>query len=263
MDEATDTTAPTVLVAVKHVPVGGAFLRVDDGALTRDGVSHGMDPLNEVALEWALRAREAGTVGRVVCTTLGPPEAVDTLRRALAMGADEVVLVTDPALRGADVRTTGRALAATARQVGASLLLMGYESLDGSSGAVPALVATLLDWPLLTRLGDGELLDGVLRGTRDLGAGPETIEADLPAVASFVEGEVTPRYPKLKDVLRTKSAEPTTWAADVLGIGVAADGERVLRLVEVPQPKKEPRVVGLEEGVDELFALLTAGAGNG
>lgn len=253
------TTPPTIAVAVKHVPVGGAFLRVAEGGLTRDGVSHGIDPLNEVAVEWALQAREAGAADRVVVISLGPPTAVEALRRALAMGADEAVLVTDPAFAGSDVRATARTLAAATERCGATLLVTGYESLDGSSGAVPAAVATILDWPLISRFATGVLADGALRAMRDTGTGPTTVEVALPAVVSIVEGHVQPRFPRLKDVVRTRGVEPTTWSGADLGVQPTAGGERVIELVEVPQPPREPTILGLEDGIEELFVRLTGG----
>ncbi|HEX9888560.1 MAG TPA: electron transfer flavoprotein subunit beta/FixA family protein [Nitriliruptorales bacterium] len=263
MDTTTPASGTTIAVAVKHVPVGGAFLRVQSGGLTRDGVSHGIDPLNEVAVEWALQAREAGAADRVVAISLGPPAAVDALRRALAMGADEAVLVTDPTFAGADVRATARALAAATERSGARLLVAGYESLDGSSGAVPAAVAASLGWPLVSRFSAGAIHGGALRATRDLGAGPTTIEVDLPAVVSIVEGHVTPRFPKLKDVVRTRSVQPTTYSGADLGLSLPTSGERVVDLVEVAQPPREPTILDLEAGIEELFARLTQGASRG
>lgn len=260
MSEVTSSADRVILVAVKHVPVGGAGLRIDEDRLTRDGVSHGLDPINEVALEWALQARETGWAHRVIAMTLGPSEAIDSLRRALSMGADEAVLVTDEALAGADVRTTARVLAAVAVRLGAVVLLTGYESMDGSSGAVPAAAAATLGWPLASRLADGEMTGTSVSGTRDLGAGPETVEVPLPAVIAMAEGEIVPRYPKLRDVLRTKNAQATRFSADDLGVAIADDGETVLRMIAVPRVPKEPRVVGLDEGVAELFELLTTGS---
>lgn len=247
----------TIMVAVKHVPVGGAHLRIDGDGLTREGVSHGLDPLNEVGLEWAVRAREAGAAERVVAVCMGAPDAVDTLRRALAVGADGAVLITDDRLRGAEIRATAGALAAAARRTGAAIVVTGYESLDGSSGAVPAAVAALLDWPLLSRLGDGRLDGRSLRGTRDLGWGPEAVKVDLPVVVSMVEGQVAPRYPKLKDVILTKNAQPTILSAADLDLPAPGPGETVLRLVPTPQPAKQPRIVGLDAGIGELADLLT------
>jgi len=256
------TSGRTLLACVKYVPVGGQGLRVANGELTRDGLAHGLDPINEVGLEWALQAREAGAVDRVVAVTLGPPEAIDALRKALAMGADEAVLVTDEAFRGAGVRATAAAVAAVALRVDAGVVVAGYESADGSSGAVPAATAALLGWPLVSRLMQGEVSGGLLRGQRDLGHGIENVEADLPAVVSVVEGWVTPRYPKLKDLLRTKAATATTWSGEDLGITAGPPTETVVRLVEVPRPPKAARVLSLEDGVDELLAML-AGADRG
>jgi electron transfer flavoprotein beta subunit len=249
----------TLLVAVKHVPVGGSQLRVVDGSLTREGVSHGLDPINEVALEWALQAKEAGLAARVVAVTMGPVASMDSLRRALSMGADEAVLVCDPTLAGADLRTTAQVLAAVSRKVDASLLLTGYESVDGSSGAVPAAAAALLDWPLLSRFSRGQLLTATVRGERDLGSGAESVEASLPAVLSVVEGYISPRYPKLRDVLRTKNTQATTYIAAELGVNPTACWETT-ELVDIPHAPKESRVLTLDEGIRELFALITAGA---
>jgi electron transfer flavoprotein beta subunit len=250
---------PTVLVPVKHVPVGGGFLRPDSGHLSREGVSHGPDPVNEVALEWSVRARETGSATRVVATSLGPPDATETLRRASAMGADELVLVTDPSLRGADVRTTARVLAAVARRVAADLVAAGYESLDGSSGAVPAATAAILDWPVVSRCTDAQLTGRTLSGVRDLETGPEAFEVDLPVVASFVTGQISPRYPKLKDLLGSSSAEPTTLSATDLEVALAASGETTIGLVAQPQPARQRRVVGAAEGIRELVELLGGG----
>jgi electron transfer flavoprotein beta subunit len=250
-----------ILVAVKHVPVGGAGLRLEGDHLTREGVSHGLDPINEVALEWALLAREAGIVERVVAVTLGPEDAIDSLRKALALGADEAVHVCDDALAGSGVRTTAEVLAAVARQVGAAALLTGYESMDGSSGAVPAAAAALLGWPLLSRVDSADLAGETITARRDLADGPETVSAELPVVMSMVEGHVAPRYPKLKDVLRTKATPATRFTAADLDVPAAATHET--SLVEVPLPPKEPRVLDLDEGVSELFELLTVGGVRG
>jgi electron transfer flavoprotein beta subunit len=246
---------PTVLVAVKHVPVGGAFLRAVDGRLTREGISHGIDPINEVALEWALRGREAGAFDRVVAVTMGPDGAVDTLRQALALGADDAVHVCDDLLAGADIRTTARVIAAVAAREDAQLVALGYESLDSSSGAVPAAIAACLGWPVVSRFSAGQVVSGSLSGERDLGSGLESVEVALPAVVSLVEGHVTPRYPKLKQLLAAKSRAVVSLSAADLGV-VPAAGERVVGLVEVAGAAKAQRILGLEEGVDELIAVL-------
>jgi electron transfer flavoprotein beta subunit len=253
---------PTIAVFGKFVPVGGQFLRVDGVSLTRTGVTHGLDPVNEVGLEWALRAREAGLAERVVVVTMGPPDAADGLRHAHAMGADEVVLVTDPQLAGADVRVTAAALAACTTWLSADIAVFGYESLDGSSGTVPSAVATALGRPLISRARDAALRGGRLQAERDLGTGAELVDAPLPVVVSFVEGSVVPRYPKLRDVLAARRVEVTTVSTADLGVQLPSPRPgNVIDLVSVLTTRGEARVVDGPTGVAELARILTeAGA---
>lgn len=251
-------TTNTVAVCVKHVPVGGAFLRVHDGELTRDGVSHGMDPIDEVGLEWALRQRESGRCDRVVAISMGPPGAAETLRKALAMGVDEVLLVTDAALAGADVRVTARVVAAAIRHLSADVVVMGYESVDGSSGVVPAAVSAVLDIPLVSRVRTADLRDGTVTTERDLGAGPEQAVVQAPVVLSMVEGTLDVRYPSLRDVIRTRKADVPT--VDAAGLQVATDvwaPQADASLRHTPMPVKEPTVVGPDAGAETILSFLT------
>lgn len=246
-----------VLVAVKSVPVGGGELRIVDAGLTRDGVSHGIDPLNEVSLEWALRARELGVVDRVVAVAMGPASASDALRQAIALGADEAVLVSDPTLVGADVRTTGRVLAAVASRLSAWAVVTGYESADSSSGAVPAVIAAALGWPLLSRVGDAQLDAAGLRAMRDLGGGPETVRVEGRFVMSMVEGHIAARYPKLKAVMAARNAPLIAWTATDLEVAATTPALRSESLREVTQPAKHARVLSFDDGVTYLAAVLT------
>ncbi|WP_242908073.1 electron transfer flavoprotein subunit beta/FixA family protein [Actinomadura terrae] len=228
--------------------------------LTGHGVPHRLDPVNEVPLEWARRLRDGGAAVWVVAMTLGPAAATGALRRALALGADSIVQVEDDAFAGADVRTTARVIAAVATQIGADLVACGYESADASSGAVPAAVAGCLGVPLLSRAGQAVLDGGEVTVVRDLGAGPERVTAPLPAVVSFVEGVIEPRSPALREVLKTRSVVPTMFAADDLGVRIPDEAVRDVRVVEAAVPKRVTSVLGFDEGVDALLALLTGEA---
>jgi electron transfer flavoprotein beta subunit len=249
---------PSIAVLVKSVPIGGQSLRVDAGGLTRKGVAHGLDPINEVALEWALRLRESGDGGPVTAITMGPVDAKDALRSCLGRGADALLHVLDPQLQGADVRTTALVLAAAVRHANADLVLVGNESLDGSSGATPSAVAAFLGRPLVSLARTLELRAGAVRCHRDLGPGPEQVEASLPALVSVVAGGVEPRYPKLKDVLRARSAQIPTIGLPGLGVELAAGRarERVVRLDVVPRRPKATLIVAPARGIDELERLL-------
>jgi electron transfer flavoprotein beta subunit len=254
------TQASSIIAAVlvKSVPIGGRFLRIEDERLTRSGVLHGLDPINEVPVEWAVRAREAGSIDRVVALMMGPPDASDAVRRAIALGCDEGIIVTDELLAGAGIRATAVALAAAVKSTGASLALFGNESLDGSSGAVPSATATLLDWPLISLARTASLEAGVFRAERDLGMGPEIAEASLPVVASFVAGGVEPRYPKIKELSAARKVELKKFtAADLEILSSISSGETVLRLEKIDEGiSRRTSVVGLEEGVDEITRLL-------
>lgn len=246
-------------VLVKSVPVGGAFLRPVAGRLSRDGLPHGLDPVNEVAVEWAVRLREAGMVDRVVAVSMGPAHAELALRRALALGCDEALHVCDSALAGSEVRRTAAVLAAAVRQVEAELALLGYESLDGSSGAVPGALAALLGWPLVSRARDAQLTGESLTAERDLGGGAERVRCGVPAILSFVDGAVTPRYPKLREILAARAAPLRTLTVAELGLPAPSQlgpQERTIRLEVLPEIDHQPRIVGLEEGVEELYRVL-------
>lgn len=251
----------TVAVLVKHVPVGGELLALTGGVADRGGVPHGLDPVNEPALEWALRQREGGAADRVVAVSMGPPDAVETLRRALAFGADEALLLSDPGLAGADVRRTAHVLAAAAARLGAGLVACGYESLDGSSGVVPAAVAAELGWPLVSRVSTAACEEGGrLVAERDLGAGPETVRAPAPAVLTFVVGGLEVRYPKLRDSLASRKKPVETLSLADLGSDLPTRGQRVLAVEDVPTPPKERRRLSADDGPAALLALLE-GAG--
>ncbi len=262
----TQSSQPRVAaVFVKSVPLGGRFLRIEGATLTRSGVPHGLDPINEVSIEWALLQREAGALDEVVAVAMGPEGAATALRRCLALGCDRGVLICDDALVGAGVGMTARALAGATRWLDSTLCLFGNESLDGSSGTIPAAVAALLGWPLVSLARSATMDEGTFRAERDLGSGPEIAQAKAPLVASFVAGGIAPRYPKLKDTLRAKSVEVVRLNAADLGVtDVVASGESSLRLEPLPQAAVQSRVAGLEEGLDELLdMMLSAGAQDG
>ncbi|SEM42575.1 electron transfer flavoprotein subunit beta/FixA family protein [Nonomuraea pusilla] len=248
----------TILVPVKDVSI---HLRVKEGRLTRQGVPRRLDSLHETPLEWARRARESGLAARVVAMTLGPAGAADALRRTLALGADEAILVSDHAFEGADVRTTARVIAAVAGRVGAGLVACGYESADGSSGAVPGAVAGSLGWPLLSRAGLATVDGTSLTVTRDLGSGPERAAAPLPAVVSFVEGAIEPRVPTLREIMAVRSAGIVTLSSADVGVRPAAANAVDTGVTAAPASRRTPTVLGFDDGVDSLVALLS-GAGS-
>jgi electron transfer flavoprotein beta subunit len=238
-----------ILVLTKPVPdsaVGaerlGPDLRLDRAASPT--VVNGND---EYALEAAIQLVEAHG-GEVAILTMAPATAVETMRKALALGAARGVLVTDPALAGADVPTTIRVLAAAAASEPFDLLLAGLDTSDGGGGAVAAGVAVRLGLPLLSPAAaiDPDPVAGMVRVRRLSTKGYDLIEAPMPAVISCTQALGAPRYPSLKGIMAARSREIAVRSLADLGDGVAlADGawsSRVLA-VDLPPGRAAGRVI--------------------
>jgi electron transfer flavoprotein beta subunit len=213
-----------ILVLTKPVPDPAAAserlgpdLRLDRAASPT--VVNGND---EYALEAALQLVEAHG-GEVAILAMAPANATDTMRKALAMGALRGVLVTDPALAGADVPTTVRVLAAAAARETFDLLLAGLDTSDGAGGAVAAGVAVRLGLPLLSAAAaiEPDPAAGLVRVRRLSARGYDLVQAQMPAVISCTQALGAPRYPSLKGIMAARSREIA-----VLGLadlGAAAD----------------------------------------
>jgi electron transfer flavoprotein beta subunit len=210
-----------VVVLVKSVvdPSGQPHLGADF-LMDRSGDGT-LDPGDEFAVEAALELTGDGA-GTVTAISMGPEGAATALRRALAMGADGAVLVSDPALRGADTLVTARVLAAAAAQTGFDLVLAGVESADGYTGTLPMAVAEFLDVPSATFARKIEVRDGTARIERQTETGYDMVECALPAVITVTAGATEPRYPTLKGIMASKSKPLERRSAADLGLGSAA-----------------------------------------
>ena len=180
---------------------------------------------DEYALEAALQLVEAHG-GEVVVLTMAPANGTETIRKALAMGAQRGILVTDDALAGADVPTTIRVLAAAAAQEPFDLLLGGLDTSDGAGGVVTAGVAARLGLPLLSAAGaiEPDTAAGRVRVRRLSAKGYDLIEAPMPAVVSCTQALGAPRYPSLKGIMAARSREIANRSLADLGDGLAPAG---------------------------------------
>jgi electron transfer flavoprotein beta subunit len=207
-----------VVVLVKYVPEPQGVPKLGEDLLVqRDGVEGALDPGDEYAVEAALQLVEAHG-GEVALVSMGPEAAMGALRRGLSMGADRGVLVTDPALRGADVLVTARVLAAAVRRGDYDLVLAGVESTDGSTGTLPMTVAEILDIPSATFARKVEVVDGSLRVERQTEAGYDIVESPLPALATVTGSAAEPRYPTLKGIMQSKQKPVEQLAVADLGL---------------------------------------------
>jgi electron transfer flavoprotein beta subunit len=173
----------------------------------------------------------------VALISMGPEGAMAALRRGLSMGADRGVLVTDPALRGADVLVTARVLAAAVRRDDFDLVLAGVESTDGSTGTLPMTVAELLEIPSATFARKVEVTDGALRAERQTEAGYDVVESPLPALSTVTGSAAVPRYPTLKGIMQSKQKPVEQLSVADLGLSTddIAPSQRVASVKAGPE----------------------------
>lgn len=255
-----------IVVCVKQVPDTTAKKDLGpDFSLNRAQLESVVNPFDEYALEEALRLKETHG-GEVTVLTMGPPSAEDTMRKALAMGADRGVVVTDQALAGSDWLATCKVLAAALRTIEFDLVLTGMESTDARSGLVPGGLAELLDLPLLTYASGIRIVDDAVTINRQNAGGTQEIESSLPAVASVVKGANEPRYPSLKGIMAAKRKEIQKLSLADLGLSpddVGLSGSRTP--VSAASPRAEKSAGELlkpetpEEAARKIADFLQAG----
>ncbi len=238
-----------IAVCVKEVPDAGASRRHDPAAdhrLVRDG-DPALNPFDAHAIEAALQHAEGADGVTVTAVCMGPASAQRSVQKALALGADDAVLISDDALAGSDVLGTARVLAAAIERGGYDLVLMGQQSADGECWVLPGVVAALLGWPVLTQAASLSIEDGSVRIDRQAEAGYEKVGASLPAIVSVSDAINEPRYPSLKAIMgaKRKPLEQLDLAALDLPAGsVGQDGARsIVRSVGDPPPQPGGTVI--------------------
>lgn len=194
-----------IVVLVKQVPDTATErkLRAADNTLDREASDGVINELCEYAIEEALQVKEKHG-GEVTVLTMGPDKATDSIRKALSMGADKAVHLSDDALHGSDALQTAYALAQALRTLEFDIVLMGSESTDARTGVVGAALAEYLGLPQLTLAGKVDVDGGAIKIQRQTDYGYDVVEAQLPAVVSVVEKINEPRYPSFKLIMQAK-----------------------------------------------------------
>jgi len=201
-----------IAVCVKQVPDSWAEKKMSGGVLDRESAEAVLNDLDEYAVEEALRIVEAhggnGDAGphKITVISMGPNRATDAARKALSMGADSAIVVTDAALAGSDALTTSRVLAKVIAEGSFDLVICGTESTDARMSVVPAMIAQRLKWASLTFAGSVNVVPdtGEISITRVAETGVDSVQAKLPAVVSVIEKINEPRYPSFKGIMAAK-----------------------------------------------------------
>ena len=212
-----------IAVCVKHVPEGTSRLDPASKRLDRSGEG-ALNHFDANAVEEALRLK-GDSETEVVVVSLGPHKALDSLRKALAMGADRAVLVSDEAAAGSDLVATSRLLAAALAREEPDIVLFGQQASDADGAVLWAAVAERLGRPVVSQAMELTVDGGSLRAKRQTEFGYDTIEAPLPAVVAVSDAINEPRYPSLKGIMGAKKKQQDVLSLADLGIDAGDVGE--------------------------------------
>lgn len=198
-----------IVVCVKQVPDTSEIKWTENNTMIRDGVESIINPFDEYALETAVRLKEANEGTTITVVTMGPPQAADVLRKGLAMGCDEAILVSDKKFAGSDTVATSRTLAAAIKEkVGEfDLIICGQFAIDGDTAQTGPSIAEHLDLGQITYAKELEIKDGAVVAKREIEAGSQTVEVQMPALACMVKCDYEPRMPAIKGVMAARRAQ--------------------------------------------------------
>ena len=244
-----------ILVGIKRVVDYNVRIRVkpDGSGVVTDGVKMSINPFDEIALEEALRIKEKGLAEEVVVATLGPADCQQQLRTALAMGADRALHVQADGVF--EPLTTARVLLKLVEREQPMLVILGKQGIDDDNGQTGQVLAALWRRPQATYASKVELREGAARVTREVDAGLETLDIDLPAVITTDLRLNEPRYVKLPDIMKAKKKPLDTLTLATLGVEPRAQ----LKVVSFQPPPQRQRGVMVKDAAELVAALKQKG----
>jgi electron transfer flavoprotein beta subunit len=253
-----------IVVLVKQVPDSGSERKLDpqDFTVARATADNVINEMDEYAIEEALTVKEAQG-GEVTVLTVGPDTATDAIRKALSMGADKAVHVSDPALHGSDAVQTSAVLAAALGQLEFDLVICGAEATDSQMSVMPALLAERLGIPQLSGARKLTVEGTTAKVERQTDGGYWALEAPLPAIVSTWDTINEPRYPSFKGIMAAKKKPVETKSLADLGIdpgtvGLAAATSMVLDFAGRPPKGEGVKVPDEGDGAEKLVGFLAA-----
>ena len=222
-----------IIACIKQVPDSEAKVKAEGGKVSWGDAPLVINPFDEYAVEGALQQKEANSDSTVTALCIGSESAKEALKHALAMGADEAVLVSDPALNELDTVGAARLLAAAIQKIGADMVVFGRQTLDNGAGVTPAQTARVLGWPMLGLAGQIKVQDGTVTVERVIEEGRQTVSAKLPAAVSVVQSIGEPRYPSFMGIRKASKASIPVWSLADLGTSAP---EPVVKRTELMNP---------------------------
>ena len=239
------------LVAVKRVVDYNVKIRVkpDNSGVELQNVKMSMNPFDEIAVEEAVRLKEAGTIEEVIAVSIGPSQAQETIRTALAMGADRGILVeTDEEVQPLAV---AKILKALADKESPDVVIVGKQAIDDDSNQTGQMLAAMMDCPQATFASEVKIGEGSAEVTREIDGGLETIKVKLPMVVTTDLRLNEPRYASLPNIMKAKKKPIDTVTAGDLGVDIAPR-LKTLKVEEPPKREGGVKVADVAELVDKL-----------
>ncbi|MBN9230037.1 MAG: electron transfer flavoprotein subunit beta [Legionella sp. 40-6] len=240
-----------ILVAVKRVidPYVKVRVKADNSGVETQNIKMSMNPFDEIAVEEALRLREKNQASEVIVVTIGSDSSQETIRHALALGADRGILIKQEGIL--ESLNIAKILQKIAIEEQPALILMGKQAIDGDNNQTPQMLAALLDWPQATYASKIELHNEFLRVTREIDGGLETLQVMMPAVVSTDLRLNEPRYASLPNIMKAKRKELTIRDLESLGLNL----KKHVEILKVSAPVT--RSAGSKvQSVDELLEKL-------
>ncbi|MEO0729026.1 MAG: electron transfer flavoprotein subunit beta/FixA family protein [Pseudomonadota bacterium] len=242
-----------VLVPVKRVVDYNVKIRVrpDGSGVELANVKMSMNPFDEIAVEEALRLKEAGSATEVIAVSVGPTKSQETIRTALAMGADRGILVETEDGKSVEPLSVAKLLKGIVEEEKPDLVIMGKQAIDDDCNQTGQMLAALLEWPQATFASKLQLVDGGAEVTREVDGGLQTIKINLPAIVTTDLRLNEPRYASLPNIMKAKKKPLETKSPGDYGVDVAPRLE-VITTAEPPAREAGVMVKTVDELVDKL-----------
>ena len=239
-----------IIACIKQVPDSEAKVKAEGGQVFWGDAPLVINPFDEYAVEGALQQKEASG-GTVTALCVGGESAKDALKHALAMGADDAVLVSDAALNDLDTVGAARVLAAAINKIGgADMVIFGRQTLDNGAGLTPAQTARIIGWPMLGLAGQIKVDAGSVTVERVIEEGRQTVSAKMPVVLSVVQSIGEPRYPSFMGIRKASKANIPVWSLSDLGASAPAAVVTRSELMNPPVQEKEVEMITGENAAE-------------